>query len=188
MPVPSQVPYSGVPVTPARGKWAVSLFACCAANPALPVCATCAPCVPLARAAHRARVGPFWLLYICGTACVVTVHYAFNAEHTDPRYGRYATWEQSWRYFGLVCLFVGGCAFWVMATVVRRRLARKYLIREWFIESMLTSLCVPCAVGQQAMHVDLVEYGSVSQDCSCVPDHSRRAEFQRDNTIDMEMI
>lgn len=55
-----QAAYSGVPITTARGKWAVDLCKCWYSPFCLlPFFSTCVPCVPLARAAARAGVGSY---------------------------------------------------------------------------------------------------------------------------------
>lgn len=52
--------YEGVPITQARGRWAVDLCRCWQSPFCLmPLCTVCTPCVPLARAAGRSGVGSF---------------------------------------------------------------------------------------------------------------------------------
>ena len=58
-----------------------------------------------------------------------------------------------------------------MLTFLRCTLVRKYKLRERPIVSCLcASFCMPCSLGQQALHIDLAERGYVHQPCSCEDD------------------
>jgi Cys-rich protein (TIGR01571 family) len=185
-----------MPVTAATGKWAVDLCACCVAMPycVLPFCTTCAPCVPLARAADRAGVLSYRRVFILsGTLVVALMIWPGSREEMvvvtpndggEPAYGVLVRGPDYWPIQVGFYVLVG--ALFALTLVVRRRLVAKYAITEHpLLSCVLLSFCPQCAIGQQAMHVDLVEVGAVQVDCSCSEAHPL---MDRQTNRDVEML
>ena len=200
--------YEGMPVTAASGKWAVDLCACCVTTPycLLPCCATCAPCVPLARAAGRAGVLPYRRVFAVSLALVVVLMawpsphadvYAVPEEPVDDAQtdARNATDYERYDYVIVrdrdywplqLGFYLVATALFALTLVVRRRLVVKYGIDEHpCVSCALLACCSQCAIGQQAMHVDLVEVGAVQADCSCAEAHPLS---DRQTNRDVEML
>jgi hypothetical protein len=82
--------------------------------------------------------------------------------------------------------YLAAAALFALTLLVRRRLVAKYAIAEHFVASCALLACCPqCALGQQAMHVDLVEVGAVQADCSCAETHPL---MDRQTNRDVEML
>lgn len=189
--------YEGMPVTAASGQWAVDLCACCVTTPycILPCCTTCAPCVPLARAAGRAGVLPYRRVFLLSLVCTV-VMLAWPGSHEQIVVVEAADDEEAEDVYVLVRdrfywplqigFYLVAAAFFALTLVVRRRLVAKYAIVEHPLLSFLLLACCPqCALGQQAMHVDLVEVGAVQVDCSFSETHPLT---DRQTNRDVEML
>jgi len=94
------------------------------------------------------------------------------AEHLPP----YPAW------LIIACVINGllGCGVWAFSVLVRRRLVAKYALNESPVTSCLqVTCCGPCTLGQQTMHVDLVEYGEVQKGCSIQEHHPRVTGVQQ---------
>jgi len=168
------------------GRWRVGLFQCFEHAP-LCMCSVFFQCFPLARQVSRAQLAPYGLAVgaLVGVLTLASVCQsmtsAWDQEHrrfvADDAGFRVETDEPPPVWYGLVSALslligVGMCALLVL---VRVALVRKYAIKEAPVVSALAALCCPpCAIGQQALQVDLAEYGEVDQDCTLVGEHRKQ--------------
>jgi Cys-rich protein (TIGR01571 family) len=192
--MPDTRAWEGLPVTPARGQWAVDLCACWSSPYCvLPFCSLCSPCVPLARAAGRSGVLPYWrVLLVALVLSVILMVWPAPGEETlvETDSGelyllRVVDTSTAAFWIGQVLFYALFLAFLVLVLVVRRKLIRKYELQEHPARTLAyVLLCWPCAVAQQSMHVDLVEVGAVQTDCSC-GEHHPLAERQTNGDIEM---
>lgn len=114
-------------------------------------------------------IGLIWLLRL--RAATVTTP-APAGKHYGASTGKKPAPAASGATFPHVPVFVLFPLIAVIVLYVRRRLVRKYQLGERASKTLiLACCCMPCSIAQQAMHVDLVEYGAVQTDCSLKEEH-----------------
>lgn len=174
-------------------EWAAGLCACWTAFPG--VCCLSYPfyCLGLARVWHRARLGSyasvvaltaglFAALVLINVASVAITFRSNSAQLMDQLRDDDETLDDKdivlVEPYSVVVLrwvaYLVAVAQWGLLMYTRLKLVERYKLREHpAVSCLATTLCGTCSLGQQMMHVDMMEQGLVDTDCSCDADHPR---------------
>lgn len=168
---------------PQQRQWGATLLDCLN-FPALAFCSLFFPVVPLARQVARARMAPYVMVFVVLltvtfiTSTCGAMQSSWNAEHTtvvSDEDGFHVEADEPYPAWYFVVVGIGailGMGFCIFRLALRRTLISRYDLEEPFWKTLVvTSFCGPCAIGQQAIHVDVSEFGEVDQDCTLIGEH-----------------
>lgn len=181
------------PPNVATNKWRAGLFDCigfrgkdrCAGGLPLCLCTVCAQPIPISRQVARAKLAKYStvlvsLLLLTLIAVITGMSEGMwliqHSEVVTDDEGIVEIRQTEDRPFWVILSssvesVVSGFLL-LFLVALRCTLVRRYHVNEDPIVSCLTATCCTgCSIAQQAMHVDLVEYGEVDQDCSVTGEH-----------------
>lgn len=178
----------GVPL----GQWAFTLCDCWFMFPTLPILSSALHCIGCARMLSRARISAYRdiLLITLGFAIFFIAAEVLLHAYANGREYEYTIWRGHKRHrhqeeFEVLRLpdwykplkhavEIVALVLWAAGIWVRYMIVNKYAIREpWYHSCAVAACCPPCALGQQLMHVDMVEYGEVQRDCDLGAKHPK---------------
>lgn len=201
---PAARQYARVRLPP--GSWAYQICDCWSMCPAVPLFSSVLFCYGYARTLSRAGLFPyrdvllitFAYFVIQFSATQILSPYsalrreaeAEGSEFGEEREGEGAHSRHPYELFdseGVAApgwvfplkfiVDVLGVIFWGLTVYARIKLVDKYRISEHrCLSCMCVTFCPPCALAQEMMHVDVVEHGSVQQDCRLTAQHPLAAE------------
>lgn len=163
------------------GSWAADICDCWTAFPGVCCWVYWCPFVVFARVWHRAGFGSYSSIFALTAGLFLascTVNYIaaiwsadhemqFDNDEMDQPFVEPLT-VKVLRWLSLMLIFL----LWCFLVLTRVKLIRKYTLTEnRCVTCLLSCCCMPCALGQQMMHVDVMEHGTVQTDCSCDANH-----------------